>query len=131
MTHPDHHTTIALLLKPVLEAKKDVENASLLIKARRLVVATSNNTAATPSYLQARVVGGRPLPRVELVAVGRKKRANRRRKFSAMLALFLGIKDGPHNEGMPRDVFRVVMGFVMPSWDPLRRGPDICPPLQG
>ena len=24
-------------------------------------------------------------------------------------------------EGMPRDVFRVVMDLVMPSWDPLRR----------
>ena len=71
------------------------------------------------------------MPRVELMAVGRKKRANRRRKFSAMLAFFLGIIDGPQNEGMPRDVFRVVMDFVMPSWDPLRKGPDICPPLQG
>ena len=28
---------------------------------------------------------------------------------------------GVGREGMPRDVFRVVMDLVMPSWDPLRR----------
>ena len=29
---------------------------------------------------------------------------------------------GPKGEGMPRDVFRVVLDLVMPFWDPLRRG---------
>jgi len=72
------------------------------------------------------LVQSQPLPRLELVPVGRKKRANRRRKFSAMLAFPLGMAGGPENEGMPGDVFRVVMAFVMPSWEPLRRGSDIC-----
>ena len=38
-----------------------------------------------------------------------------------MLAFLLGIDGGPENTGMPRDVFRVVLDLVMPSWDPLRR----------
>ena len=119
--YPTHHTTIALLEQAPIAAI-DAEKVSLLVKARRLVVATSTNTAATPSYLQARVARGQPLPRLELVPVGRKRKANIHRKFSTMLAFLLGIAGGPKNEGMPRDVFRVVMTFVMPVLDPLRWG---------
>ena len=41
-------------------------------------------------------------------------------KFRTMMAFLLGMEGGPKNTGMPRDVFRVVMDLLMPSWDPLR-----------
>ena len=39
------------------------------------------------------------------------------------MAFLLGVEGGLKNEGMPRDVFRVVLDFLMPPWDPLRRNP--------
>jgi len=32
---------------------------------------------------------------------------------------------------MPRDVFLLVLDFLMPSWDPLRRGLGAGSPMQG
>lgn len=60
------------------------------------------------------------MPRVELVPVrgGNKKG---RKKCGNLLAVLLGMEGGPNGEGMPRDVFRVVLDFLMPSWDPLQR----------
>jgi len=115
---PSHHSTIALL-----EQAPEAEKASLLVKARRIAVTASTATtpALAPSYLQGRVAQSQPLPRVDLVQMGRKRRTNDRRKFTAMLGFLLGIEGGSNGEGIPRDVFRVVMGFVMPKWDPLRR----------
>jgi hypothetical protein len=37
------------------------------------------------------------------------------------LRIALAFMCGVGREGMPRDVFRVVMDLLMPSWDPLRR----------
>lgn len=42
------------------------------------------------------------------------------RKLHTILTFLLGMGGGPEDEGMPREVFRVVMDFMMPSWDPLR-----------
>ena len=39
------------------------------------------------------------------------------RKLRTALAFMCGVG----REGMPRDVFWVVMDLLMPSWDPLRR----------
>lgn len=70
-----------------------------------------------------------------------RKRRKRRRELHSILAFLLGFGGGPKDEGMlrdvfrvvmdllmpkdqgmPRDVFRVVMDFLVPSWDPLRNG---------
>ena len=101
----------------------NTEKWSLLVKVRRLVVATSS-TATAPSYVQGRLARGEPLPRLALAAVSgaNKKTKERRHKLRSMLAFFLGMKGGPTDEGMPWDVFRVVLDMLMPSWDPLRRG---------
>lgn len=46
------------------------------------------------------------------------KRAKRRCEFRSMLGFLVGLE----GKGMPRDVFRdVLMDFLMPVWDPLRR----------
>lgn len=86
-----------------------------------------------PSYLQGRVAGGQPLPQVQLVPVaGRNTRmTEERRKLRTLMAFLLAMEGGWENAGMPRDVFRVVLDLLMPTWDPLRRknaGP--APPLQ-
>lgn len=118
--HPSHHTTIALL-----EQALDAEKIAPLVKARRLTIAARSNIVA-PSCLQARVARGQPLPHVVLQPMtggqtdGEDEEEDR--KFLTMLAFLLGTGGGPEGEGMPRDVFRVMLDLLMPSWDPLRRG---------
>lgn len=82
------------------------------------------HNAAAPSYLQSRVVRGQPLPSVALApATGaNNKSKERRHKFRALLAFLVGMEGGAEGGGMPRDVFRVVLDMLMPTWDPLRRG---------
>jgi len=101
------------------------EKASLLVKARRLAVAAHRNTVA-PSCLQVRVARGQPLPWVALVPLmnGQTEgedegegEEEEDRKLRTTLAFLCGVG----RESMPRDVFRVVMDLLMPSWDPLRR----------
>jgi len=46
------------------------------------------------------------------------------RTFRSMLAFLFGMDGGPENMGMPRDVLRVVVDLLMPTWDPLRRKHD-------
>jgi len=95
------------------------EKASLLVKARRLAVAAHRNTVA-PSCLQVRVARGQPLPWVALVPLMNGQTEGEEeedRKLRTTLAFLCGVR----REGMPRDVFRVVMDLLMPSWDPLRR----------
>lgn len=57
---PENNAAISLLLQAL-----DAQKASVLVKARRLFVASTSNARA-PSYLQGRVVRGQPLPRVML-----------------------------------------------------------------
>ena len=46
------------------------------------------------------------------------------RKLRNMMPFLLGMRGGPKDEGMPRDVFRgVLMDLLMPVWDSLRRKP--------
>ena len=42
------------------------------------------------------------------------------RKLHSFNAFLFGL-GGPKGEGMPRDVFRVLMDLLMPLWDPLQR----------
>jgi hypothetical protein len=39
------------------------------------------------------------------------------RKLCRLVAFLLGMEGGPEGEGIPRDVFRVVVDLLMPSWD--------------
>jgi hypothetical protein len=131
--HPTHHAAIALLER-YPEAQKDAEKASLLVKARRLVV-LSRNTAA-PSYLRGRAARGQPLPRVTLMPVTGgededDEEEEESRKLRTLMAFLLGVEGGWENAGMPRDVFRVVLDLLMPTWDPLRRKDAVAaPPVQ-
>ena len=118
---PSYHTAITFL-----EQVPDAEKASLLVKARRLAVATISDVIA-PSCLQVRVARGQPLPglllrRVVLTSVtgSHKEVKEEGRTLRTMVEFLLGV-GGPSGQGMPRDVFRVVMDLLMPSWDPLRR----------
>ena len=130
--HPLRHATIALL-----KQVPDAERASLLVKARRIAVATISNVIA-PSWMQGRVARDQPLPelllrRVVLTSVtgSRNEVREEGRTLRTMVEFLLGIS-GPSGQGMPRDVFRVVLDLLMPSWDPLRRrdtGAGL--PLQG
>jgi hypothetical protein len=43
---------------------------------------------------------------------------NERRNFLSMLEFLFGIGGGPEGEGMPRDVFWMVLDLLMPLWDP-------------
>jgi len=130
--HPSHHAAIALLEQALANA----ETTALLIKARRLVVAARSNIVS-PSYLQARVAQGQPLPGVALQPVrsgqvdGEDEDEVEARKFRTMLDFLLGMGGGPEGDGMPRDVFRVVVDLLMPAWDPLRNRGGAGPPLQG
>jgi len=121
---PTRTTTIALLEQALAEA----ETTSLLVKARRFVVAARSNVI--PPRFQGRVAGGKPLPRVELRRLMLQLtltgaiffEAEQCRKLRNMMSFILGMSGGPEGEGMPRDVFRgVFMDLLMPMWDPLRR----------
>ena len=108
---PTQNDAIALL-EEYPSAKKDADKASLLVKGRRLVTISRN--AVAPSYLRSRVLHDVPLPRVELMPAGSDGIEETDR---SMLASLLGMGGA----GMPRDVFRVVLDLLMPTWDPLRR----------
>jgi hypothetical protein len=133
--HPNRRAVIALLEHyPV--AKKDADKASLLVKARRLAVAAIGNIMA-PSCLQNRAARGQPLPRLLLGRVvltpvmgGRDEEDEEGSKIHSLYTFLLGV-GGPKGEGMPRDVFRVVMDFLMPAWDPLRRATGTEPLAHG
>lgn len=109
---PQFHAVIALL-----EQVPDAEKASFLVKVRRFAVAANSN-AVVPSCLQARVDRGQPLPGVALMPMtDEDEEEEESRKLRTTLAFMCGLG----REGMPRDVFRATMGFVVPTWDPLRR----------
>ena len=116
-TFPSLHTTISLLEESMAYAEK----TSLLIKARRLVT-LATSTRVTPSYLRGRVARDQPLPYVTLVPVvsGRNDEDEESRKLCTMLAFLLGMGAGAEGKAMPGGVFVVVMGMLMPSWDPPR-----------
>jgi len=122
--HPNHHDVIALLKQAMIE----VEKASLLVKARRLAVAANSN-AGVPSCLQRRVARGRPLPRVALAPLTGGQNGEEEgegRKLRTNLAFLCGLR----REGMPRDVFRVVMDLLKQPRDPFRRkGAGSQPPV--
>ena len=59
------------------------------------------------------------MPRVTLTPVAGKEGGS---TFRSMVAFLLGMEGGPENTGMPRDMYRVVLDLLNPTWDPLRRG---------
>jgi len=94
---------------------------SLLVKARCLVVAAAS-TAAAPSCLQGRVARREPLREIELVPVAGGHNGDgeeESRRFRITLIFLTGIGRG---DGMPGNVFRLVLDLLIPTWDPLRRG---------
>lgn len=132
------YATIALL-----EQAQDAAKAALLIKARRLVVAATSFTV-TPSYLQGRVQ--KLMPRVTLLPAitgyegemgynklgamlvllfgqwaGPREGDEERRKLHSMVEFLLGMGGGPTGEGMPRDVFLLVLDMLIPYGHPLGR----------
>lgn len=116
--YPTHTNTIALL-----EQISDAEKAWLIVTARRLIVNATRNNALMPSYLQARIAQGQPVPQVMLLRTEPPRTVNSGhgeecRKLRILMAFLVGMAGG----GMPQEVFRVVMELLMPSWDPLRRG---------
>lgn len=111
--YPTYHTVFALFE----QVRGGAENAILLAKARRLVVAANSNTVARR---YTRYMEGRPLPQVSLTPV-EEEEEDESRELRTLLAFTLGMGGGPENAGMPRDVFRLVLDLLMPTWDPLRR----------
>lgn len=108
LTRPTHRPTLALL--------KDIKKAewsSLIVKARRIVNAPVKTPP--PFFVQDREARGQPLPEVAI--------STRSKKLRIRLSFLVGI-DGK----MPPEVFRLVMDFLMPWWDPLRRN---VPGLEG
>jgi hypothetical protein len=63
---PSNHATISLAA--LLAQAPNAEKASLLAKARRLVIAATSSVVM-PSYLRERVLRGKPLPRAILAPV--------------------------------------------------------------
>ena len=61
------------------------------------------------------------MPRVVLAALTGGQDEEEGRKLRTTLTFLLGIGGGSDGEGMPRDVFRVVLDMLMQRWDPLRR----------
>ena len=113
---PTHRATIALL-RGYPDAEEDAEKASFLVKTRTFVVAAAaSSTALTSSCLKQRVARGQSLPHVELAAVtgANKNTKEKRRQFSNIMAFLVGMGMGPKGAGMQRDVFRVVLDYVMP-----------------
>lgn len=120
--HPEHHSTIALIKQAKEEAE---EKASLLIKARRLssVLSTTTSTSAVvPSYFQRRLAQGLPLPRLVL-ATGYVD-DEREQKLCALMGFVLGMEGGSKGQGMPPEVYRLVLALVMLAWDGRRSGVD-------
>ena len=106
--HPTHHTTIALLVRALAEA----ETSSFLVKVRCFVLATP----ALRSWQQSR------LPRVALAPLAADQNNDEQtHNFRFMLQVLLGMVTGPDGMILPGDLFRVVLDFLMPTWDPLRR----------
>ena len=107
--HPDDPATLALF-----EQVSDAEKASFLVHARRLVMA-----ATVPSFVQGRSVRRKPLPGVALAPVtdGENDEDEKaHRKLRTTLAFLTGLEGAD----MPRDVFRVMLDLLMPTWDLLR-----------
>lgn len=102
--------------------REDADKASFLVKVRRLLVITASatSTAITPSYLQGRVARDEPLPVMTLVSpTGGQQDEEEGRQLRTMLAFVVGMEGGFEGQGMPRDMFRVMLDFLMPMWDPL------------
>lgn len=112
---PTHPTTLALL-----EQSLSAEKASFLVKVR-LVMAAHRTTA--PSFLVGRVADGLPLPHVALASVttNEQNAGEEEGEKDCKLRTNLAFMCGVEREAMPRDVFRVVLDLLMPSWDPLRK----------
>ena len=118
-TYPAYDTTIALLG----QALDDTEKTSLLVKTRYIVGIAPINTTTTPSYLRGRQGRGEPLPRMALTpATGANARIKGgHRKLRSMLGFILGMRGGANGEGLPWDVFRMVLDLLMPIGDPMRK----------
>lgn len=62
---------------------------------------------------------------------GRETGGEERRKLRNLVAFVIGMEGGLKGEGMPPEVFHILMSFLMPSSDPLRGGNVAGPLLRG
>ena len=104
----------------LLEQASDAEKAWHLVKVRRLTVGATTIDTVLPSYLQGRAADGQALSQVALASLMGGNNEDDEHKLRTTLVFVCGMSGEPKGEGMPQDVFRVVMDFLMPSWDPLR-----------
>jgi len=75
-------------------------------------------TRARPSFIEP-VPGTTTIPR-SLANKEQQSQAAENNGELRFMAFLTGVEGG----GMPRDVFRIVVYFVMPPWDPLRPKPQ-------
>lgn len=132
--HPNHHSTIA-----ALEAAMGRTEATLLLVNTCRLVFPETDTAAQLRYVRTKITKLRPVPQVVLWKVLRKGEVRHRvtevrhrvtaathdtdeegLKVRNLMTFVIGLGGGPRGAGMPPDVFRIVMDYTMPSWDPLR-----------
>lgn len=114
----------------LLELALDGEKASLLVKTRLVIAANSN--AIAPSCLRDRVARGQPLPQMTLVRVTLpRKMTGGRYELSKLVVFLLGMGGGSKGEGMPRDVFLLLVDLLTLPWDPLRKRGGVGQQLQG
>ena len=109
--YPSHPTALALV-----EEMRNAEKASFLVKVRRFVLAT-RETNRLRSWEQRR------MPRVALAPLAAGQNDDEETgKVRARLEVLLGMVTTGHDGKLfPGDLFRAVLDFVMPTWDPLRR----------
>lgn len=117
--HPSHYNLIAFLEEAIAEAEK----TSLLVKVRRFAAAPRSATT-THSYLECRLV--QEVPQVTLAplttAHNDEEEEEEERKLRSMLTFVTGMEGGADGQGLKKEHFLEVMKYLMPSWDPLRRG---------
>jgi len=96
----------ARIITALLALTPDGQKASILVLARRLVVA-STSTDVVPSYLQRRVAEGQPLPHVSMMPdmVDHNDEDEEGRKFRNLLVFLIGKGGGPGGRTCRREYF--------------------------
>lgn len=111
----------------------DAQSASLLVKARRIVIlaAQGEPPGQAPTFLQSRVEQGMAWPCVEMATTMVARDGGgvttdddsdvekQQRRLRTAVAFVVGI-DGPKGKSLPGGLFVGIMDFLLPFWDPLR-----------
>lgn len=114
--HPNYHSTIAALTD-----RTEVTN--LLVNTRRLIFPEKKNTAiqlfSVGSFFKSFYLRAvrTPVPKVVVATDETDEEGLKTRK---LMTFVLGLGGGARDAGMPPEVFRIMMDYAMPDWDPLR-----------